>query len=159
VLPRLFAFTPGVVTIAFVCTHNAGRSQMAAAFFNAMVHPSCARAISAGTEPATAIHPVVIEAMAERKIDLATATPRRLTREILDGTQWVITMGCGDDPATTGLRRDEWQIADPAQRPLDEVRQIRDEIERKVWKLIVREGWVRLQPRGLMRALIARKPQ
>jgi arsenate reductase len=158
-LRQRFDSTRRVVKVAFVCVHNAGRSQMAEAFFNVMAHPAYACAISAGTDPAAAIHPDVIEAMRERKIDLAAATTRRLTREVLDGVQWVITMGCGDDPATAGVRRDEWQIADPADRPLDEVRKIRDEIEKRVWKLIVREGWVRLQPRGGVRALVTRKPQ
>ena len=130
---------------------------MAAAFFNVMAHPDCARAISAGTRPAERVHAEVVTVMHESRIDLSAAIPRQLTGELLDGVQWVITMGCGDDPATQGVRRDEWSIADPAGRPLDEVRAIRDDIEKRVWKLIVREGWVRLQPRGAMRALHARK--
>jgi arsenate reductase len=148
-----------VVAIVFVCVHNAGRSQMAAAFFNAMAHPSCARALSAGTQPAAQVHPNVVAVMAERQIDLTEAKPQRLTAELLEGVRWVITMGCGDDPAIQGVRRDEWSFADPAGKVLEDVRIIADEIEECVWKLIVREGWVRLQPRGVMRALHARKPQ
>jgi arsenate reductase len=148
-----------VTTIVFVCVKNAGRSQMAEAFFNAMAHPSLARAISAGTQPAAAVHANVVAVMAERHLDLSAATPRRLTSDILDGTQWVITMGCGDDAAVHGVRRDDWTIADPADQPIEAVRAIAQDIENRVWKLIVREGWVRLQPRGLMRALHARKPE
>jgi arsenate reductase (thioredoxin) len=131
---------------------------MAAAFFNVMAHPAYARAISAGTDPGEHVDAQVVVAMNERKIDLSCATPRKLTPEILDGVQWVVTMGCGDDPTTHGVRRDEWTIADPHGLPLDEVRAIRDEIEKRVWRLIVREGWVRLQPRGQMRALHAHRP-
>ena len=147
-----------MTTIVFVCVHNAGRSQMAAAFFNAMAHPSLARAVSAGTQPAAAVHANVVAVMAERRIDLSAATPRALTQDLLDGGQRIITMGCGDDATIQGVRRDDWLIADPADQPLEAVRAIADDIEKHVWRLIVREGWVRLQPRGLMRALHARKP-
>jgi arsenate reductase len=139
----------GLSTIVFVCVHNAGRSQMAEAFFNAFCHPECAHAISAGSDPAHAIHPNVLIAMREKEYDLAARQPQRLTEEMLRGVQSVVTMGCGDDPAVQGVRREDWQIADPAEAPLEEVRRIRDEIERKVWKLVVKQGWVRLQPRAL----------
>jgi arsenate reductase len=138
-----------VTTIVFVCVQNAGRSQMAAALFNAMAHPSCARALSAGTQPAARVHEHVVTVMRERNIDLSAAVPQKLAPEILDGAQWVVTMGCGDHPAASGVRRDEWTIADPEGRTLDEVRAIRDELEELVWRVIVREGWVRLQPRAL----------
>jgi protein-tyrosine-phosphatase len=132
---------------------------MAAAFFNAMAHPAHARAISAGTQPAAQVHANVIAVMFERSLDLSAARPQTLTPDLLDGVQWVITMGCDDDPSVQGVRRDEWRVADPVDQPLDAVRVIADQIERHVWKLIVREGWVRLQPRGTMRALHARKPE
>jgi arsenate reductase len=144
--------------LVFVCTGNAGRSQMAAAFFNAMAHPS--HAFSAGTVPAAEMDANVVAVMAERRIDLGTARPRPLTPDLLEDTPWLITMGCGNDYTSVPVaRRDEWQIDDPARQPIELVREIADVIERRVWKLIVREGWVRLQPRGEMRALHARKPE
>jgi arsenate reductase len=146
-----------VTTLVFVCVHNAGRSQMAAAFFNAMANPMLAGAVSAGTQPAAKVHATVVAVMAERGIDLSAALPQRLTSELLDGTQWLITMGCGDDGGVYGIRRDDWPTPDPANQSLEAVRGIALEIENRVWKLVVREGWVRLQPRGVMRALHARR--
>ncbi len=131
---------------------------MAAAFFNTMAHPSHARALSAGTQPSDAVDATVVAVMAERRIELGAEPPRALTPELVAGSQWVITMGCGDDANVQGVRRDDWPVADPAGQPIEVVRAIADDIEKRVWKLIVREGWVRLQPRGMMRALHARKP-
>ena len=123
---------------------------MAEAFFNAYCHPECARAISAGTAPADEIDPNVLVAMREIQFDLASQRPKRLTADLVQEVQSVITMGCGDDPAVHGVRREEWPIDDPHGASLDDVRRIRDDLKRRVWKLVVREGWVRLQPRALM---------
>src|SRR3990170_3931773 len=92
-------------TVIFACVHNAGRSQMAAAFFNEMADPTRARAISAGTKPGTRVHPEVLETMREAGIDLASATLRLLTSELASQAQLLITMGCGDEcPVVPGLR-------------------------------------------------------
>jgi arsenate reductase len=122
---------------------------MAAAFFNAMSHPDCARAISAGTAPAERVFEEVVTAMHERKLDLAAARPQKVTPELIERVEWIITMGCGEVAAAAGRRVDDWSIEDPARASADEVRLIRDTIEQRVWKLIVREGWVRLRPRAL----------
>lgn len=129
-------------TIVFACVQNAGRSQMAAAFFNRIADPSEARAVSAGTRPAEHVHPVVVEAMQQIGIDLATATPQRLTREIAEQAHLLITMGCGDEcPVVPGLRRDDWPLPDPHGQPIERVRGIRDEIEARVRALVAAEGW------------------
>ncbi len=131
-----------VKTVLFACTHNAGRSQMAAAFFSALVDPAAARAVSAGTEPAERVHPEVVTVMREVGIDLTGATPRRLTDDLAAGAQWLITMGCGDAcPVVPGARRDDWPVEDPKGQPLERVRAIRDGIRTRVEKLIATEGW------------------
>ncbi len=128
-------------TFIFACIHNAGRSQMSAAFFNQLADPSKARAISAGTQPAAQVHPVVVEVMREVGINLATAQPRKLTPELAKGAAMLLTMGCGDEcPYVPGLRRDDWPLPDPKGKPLEEVRAIRDEIRRRVWELLREEG-------------------
>src|SRR6266545_4262707 len=100
--------------VVFACVHNAGRSQIAAAFFNALANPKRARAVSAGTEPADRVHPEVV------------------------------TMGCGEAcPFVPGLKRDDWPIEDPKGKPLERVRKIRDEIRQRVERLIDKEGWRR----------------
>jgi len=130
-----------VRTFIFACIHNAGRSQMSAAFFNQLADPSKARAISAGTQPAAQVHPVVVEVMREVGINLATAQPRKLTPELAKGAAMLLTMGCGDEcPYVPGLRRDDWPLPDPKGKPLEEVRAIRDEIRRRVWELLREEG-------------------
>ena len=129
-----------MVTVLFACVHNAGRSQMAAAWFNRLVDASKARAASAGTQPAEQVHPVVVEAMREVGIDLSTARPRRLTTSAAESAQWLITMGCGDAcPVVPGVRRDDWALDDPAGLPLSRVRSIRDDIKRRVQAFIDRE--------------------
>ena len=134
----------GVTTVLFACVHNAGRSQMAAAWFNALADPVKARAISAGTDPGTRLHPEVIEVMDEAGIDLAGASPQRLTEEIAQQAQLMITMGCGDEcPVIPGTKRDDWLLEDPRGQPVARVRQIRDEIGQRVRALIEREGWTR----------------
>jgi arsenate reductase len=126
-----------VITVLFACVHNAGRSQMAAAFFNALADPSKARAISAGTHPADLVHPVVVEAMREVGLDVSRATPRRLTPEFAREAQWLVTMGCGDEcPVVPGVARDDWPLDDPADQPIERVREIRDEIRSRVVRLI-----------------------
>lgn len=131
-----------MVTVLFACTHNAGRSQMAAALFNLAADPARARAISAGTRPAARVHPRVVAAMLDLGIDLAGATPQRLTPALAARPNWLVTMGCGEEcPVVPGVRREDWPIADPKERSADEVRAIRDEIGRRVGALIDREGW------------------
>jgi len=123
--------------IIFACVHNAGRSQMAAAFFNQLADPLKARAVSAGTEPGLRVHPEVLEVMQEIGIDLSEAKPQKLTDELVQRAQLLITMGCGDKcPYVPGLRTDDWPLPDPKGRPLDVVRAVRDEIRERVTRLI-----------------------
>jgi len=131
-------------TVIFACVHNAGRSQMAAAFFNQLADPGHARARSAGTQPAQHVHPEVVAVMQEAGIDLSTAQPTRLTDELAAGTQLLITMGCGETcPVIPGLRRLDWDLPDPKGKPIEHVRVIRDEIRAQVKHLIAAEGWQR----------------
>ncbi|NOK39305.1 arsenate reductase ArsC [Corallococcus exercitus] len=131
-------------TVIFACVHNAGRSQMAAAFFNLLADPSKARAVSAGTQPGTRVHPEVQAAMAEVGIDLSDARPQRLTEELAQGARWLITMGCGDAcPYVPGLKRDDWPLEDPKGKPVERVREIRDDVRARVLALLNREGWSR----------------
>ena len=121
----------------FACVHNAGRSQMAAAFFNQFAESATARAVSAGTSPGDRVHPEVVEVMKEVGIDLSAAVPQKLTTELASGADMLITMGCGDEcPYVPGLRRDDWPLDDPKGQSLDEVRRIRDEIRRRVIDLL-----------------------
>jgi arsenate reductase len=130
-----------VTTVVFACVHNAGRSQMAAAFFNALADPARARAISAGTNPGTRVHPEVVQVMRESHIELEGARPQRLTADLAAGAQLLITMGCGDEcPYVPGLDRDDWPLEDPKGKPLDEVRRIRDEVKARVEALIAERG-------------------
>jgi arsenate reductase (thioredoxin) len=131
-------------TILFACVHNAGRSQMAAAFFNAMADGGRARAVSAGTQPGDRVHPEVVAAMKEVGIDLSKAKPQRLTMDLAKQGSLLVTMGCGDAcPVVPGLRRDDWPLTDPKGKPHDEVRRIRDEIRGRVAALVAAEGWSR----------------
>ncbi|HSF18009.1 MAG TPA: arsenate reductase ArsC [Vicinamibacteria bacterium] len=131
-------------TVLFACTHNAGRSQMAASIFNSIVQPGSARAISAGTEPATSVHPEVREAMTELGIDLSEARPQLLTEKLASSAQVLVTMGCGERcPVIPGIEREDWELPDPKGRPLEEVRAIRDDIRKLVEKLISTRGWSR----------------
>ena len=127
-------------TVIFACVHNAGRSQMACAFFNALADSSKARAVSAGTRPGTQVHPEVVAAMLEVGIDLSTVKPQLLTAEMARDADLLITMGCGDEcPVVTGLRRDDWLLSDPKGLPPERVRQIRDEIRVRVAALVTAE--------------------
>jgi arsenate reductase len=131
-------------TVIFACVQNAGRSQMAAAFFGQLADPGLARAVSAGTRPAVHVHPEVLAAMREVGFDLSRAKPMLLTPELAQGTQWLITMGCGDEcPVVPGVRRDDWPLADPAGLGAERVREIRDEIRERVRSFVAREGWSR----------------
>ena len=126
-----------MTTVIFACVHNAGRSQMAAAFFNRFADPRKARAASAGTEPVGHVHPEVIIVMREAGIDLGAAVPQRLTNELAAGANWLITMGCGEScPVIPGARRDDWPIDDPAGQPIRVVRRIRDDIRERVTRFI-----------------------
>ena len=131
-------------TVIFACVHNAGRSQMAAAFFDDMADPAAARAVSAGTRPGDRVHPEVVEAMREVGIDLGRATPRLLTDDMARGADTLVTMGCGDAcPFVPGLTREDWPLDDPKGKPLDQVRRIRDEIRGRVEQLLRARGWAR----------------
>ncbi|HYC78536.1 MAG TPA: arsenate reductase ArsC [Planctomycetota bacterium] len=131
-------------TALFACVHNAGRSQMAAAFFNRLADPAKARGVSAGTQPGARVHPEVVEAMAEAGVDLRSATPTRLTDDLARGATLLVTMGCGEAcPHVPGLVREDWPLPDPKGRPVDEVRAVRDEIARRVAELVARMGWGR----------------
>jgi arsenate reductase len=131
-------------TIIFACIHNAGRSQMAAAWFTALADPTKARAISAGTDPGTRVHPEVLEAMREVGVDLSDRTPQKLTDDLARGAQLLITMGCGEQcPVVPGLRRDDWPLEDPKGKAIERVREIRDDVRARVLALLRREGWAR----------------
>jgi len=134
-----------VTTVIFACVHNAGRSQMAAAFFNRLADPTQARAVSAGTEPGERVHPEVVDVLAEKGIDVAQAKPQKLTEALAREAQLLITMGCGDQcPIVPGLARDDWPLEDPKGKPRDRVRAIRDDIEARVRTLLSSRGWLRL---------------
>ncbi|HEY4358385.1 MAG TPA: arsenate reductase ArsC [Acidobacteriaceae bacterium] len=127
--------------VIFACVHNAGRSQMAAAFFNHFADLTKAEAISAGTEPGLRVHPEVLAVMQEVGIDLSKAKPQKLTEELAREAQLLITMGCGDKcPYVPGLRRNDWPLRDPKGLPADEVRTIRDEVKARVKNLIEAES-------------------
>lgn len=131
-----------MTTVIFACVHNAGRSQMAAALFNALADPEKARALSAGTAPGSRVHPEVLAVMREVGSDLSAAVPQLLTPALAVQAQWLITMGCGDEcPVVPGARRDDWPLEDPKGKPVDEVRRVRDEIRARVEALIDAQGW------------------
>jgi arsenate reductase len=131
-------------TVIFACVHNAGRSQMAAAFFNRWADPTKARALSAGTQPGERVHPEVVDVLHEKEIDLSQAKPQRLTDELARQAQLLVTMGCGDQcPAVPGLARDDWPLEDPKGKPRERVREIRDDIEQRVRALLGAKGWMR----------------
>jgi arsenate reductase len=131
-------------TVIFACIHNAGRSQMAAGWFNALADAAKALAVSAGTEPAARVHPEVLEAMREVGIDLTGKQPQKLTDELARDAQMLVTMGCGEQcPVVPGLRRDDWPLEDPKGKPIERVREIRDQVRAQVVELLRREGWGR----------------
>ena len=133
---RSEGFKSGVPEVLFVCVHNAGRSQMAAALLNrrslGAVHVR-----SAGSAPASEINPAVIQAMEEIEIDMNEQFPKPLTDDVVRAADVVVTMGCGDAcPVYPGKRYLDWELADPAGKSLPEVRAIRDEIDRRVQDLV-----------------------
>jgi arsenate reductase len=119
-------------TVLFVCVHNAGRSQMAAALLDRHAEGRV-RVLSAGSAPADSVNPAVVEAMAEVGLDLSKEFPKPLTTEAVQESDVVITMGCGDAcPVFPGKRYLDWQLEDPAGKGVDAVRPIRDDIDRRV---------------------------
>jgi arsenate reductase len=126
--------------VLFVCVHNAGRSQMAAGFLRSLAGDGV-DVFSAGSEPAGQVNPVAVQAMAERGIDISSNRPRLLQDSNVAEADVVITMGCGDAcPFYPGKRYEDWELDDPAGRPLTEVRRIRDEIEQRVNHLVSELG-------------------
>lgn len=125
-----------MATVLFVCRQNAGRSQMSAALLERRAGGRH-HALSAGTTPADRVHPQVVEVMRELDINLAGRKPRVLTQELAQQADLVITMGCGDEcPYIPGKRYIDWDLPDPSGRPLDEVRSIREDIDRRIRELI-----------------------
>jgi arsenate reductase (thioredoxin) len=125
-------------TVLFICGHNSGRSQMAEAFFNQMAKGK-AKAISAGSQPAKKVNPVVVEVMQEAGIDISQNKPKLLTLEMMEGITLAITMGCENAcPYTTAETRD-WELEDPKDKSIEQVRKIRDEIHLRVKRLL--EDW------------------
>jgi arsenate reductase (thioredoxin) len=130
--------------VIFACVHNAGRSQMAAAFFSALADPTLAEAVSAGTQPGERVHPEVVDVMRAVGIDLSANVPQRLTGELARSATLLVTMGCGDAcPYVPGLERDDWPLRDPKGLPSDQVREIRDQIRDRVSSLVDARGWRR----------------
>jgi arsenate reductase len=125
-----------MMRVLFVCLHNAGRSQMSQALFERAAN-GAHEARSAGTTPGDQIHPEVLQVMAELDIDLYDRKPQRLTTELAEWADVVVTMGCGDQcPVIPGKRYIDWELGDPQGKPVNEVRQIRDEIQRRVAALL-----------------------
>jgi protein-tyrosine-phosphatase len=126
--------------VLFLCTHNAGRSQMAMGFFKHLAGDR-ADVYSGGSEPADHVNAAAVEAMAENGIDITAEQPKRWTDEMLYAADVVVTMGCGDTcPVLPGRRYEEWLLPDPAGRSVDAVRPIRDEIEHRVRRLLEELG-------------------
>jgi arsenate reductase len=130
--------------VLFACVHNAGRSQMAAAFLSQMADATRVQAVSAGTQPGERVHPEVVDVMREVGIDLTDRQPQRLTEELARSASLLITMGCGDEcPYIPGLPRDDWPLRDPKNLPMSEVRAIRDDVRDRVGALVASRGWQR----------------
>jgi arsenate reductase (thioredoxin) len=136
-------------TILFVCIHNAGRSQIAAAYFNDLADPARARATSAGTKPAERVHPEVVQVMRQVGVDLTDAKPQALTDENTRAANVLVAMGCGEEcPVVPGVRREDWELGDPKGLPLDQVRKIRDEVRARVERLVTDLGVARAATAG-----------
>jgi arsenate reductase len=126
--------------VLFVCLQNAGRSQISAALFNRRAGERHT-ATSAGTTPADRVHPVVVEAMREVGVELEDVTPRLLTTELAEAADVVVTMGCGDScPVIPGKTYVDWELPDPKDLPLEDVRGLRDDIDRRVESLLATLG-------------------
>ena len=133
--------------VIFACVHNAGRSQMAAAFFTELADPGKAAAVSAGTRPGDRVHAEVVEVMRELDIDLAGRRPQKLTEQLASDAFLLVTMGCGEEcPYVPGLKRDDWPLDDPKGQSLEQVRRIRDEVRDRVSALVDQYGWRRSTP-------------
>jgi arsenate reductase (thioredoxin) len=131
-------------SVLFACIHNAGRSQMAAAWFNRLADPEKARAISAGTAPGARVHPEVITAMNEVGVDLSLGTPQLLTDALAEQATLLITMGCGEAcPHVPGIERDDWPLEDPKGKSVERVREIRDDVRDRIAALVRARGWER----------------
>ena len=129
-------------TILFACVHNAGRSQMAAAWFNRLADTSTVRAVSAGTEPGPRVHPVVVDAMNEVGIDLSNERPTLLDQDLARTASLLITMGCGEAcPVVPGIERDDWPLEDPKGLSIEHVRKIRDDIRARIERLLGERRW------------------
>jgi arsenate reductase (thioredoxin) len=129
--------------VLFACVHNAGRSQMAAAWFNKICDRTKAHAISAGTQPGERVHPEVVQVMREEGIDLAGVKPQFLSEDIARRANLLVTMGCGDAcPYVPGLKKIDWPLTDPKGQSLDAVRAIRDEIRERVDALTTEHNWI-----------------
>ena len=127
-------------TVLFLCEHNAGRSQMAAGWLRHLAD-GAVEVMSGGSNPGASVNPAAVDAMAEVGIDVATQLPRRWTDADLGAADVVVTMGCGDTcPVLPGKRYEDWELPDPAGRPLEFVREVRDSIEARVRDLIARLG-------------------
>jgi arsenate reductase len=130
-------------TVLFACVHNAGRSQISAAWFNQLCDPNKAVAVSAGTQPAEKAHPEVVTVMQEVGIDLSSAKPQLLTAEHAGRATLLVTMGCGDTcPYVPGLEKIDWPLPDPSGQPIEAVRRIRDEIRGRVLTLATERNWL-----------------
>lgn len=126
--------------VLFLCVHNAGRSQMAAGWMRQLAGGSV-DVLSGGSEPATSVNPMAVQAMSEVGIDISNQSPQIWTDEIVRTADVVITMGCGDVcPVYPGRRYEDWELTDPAGQPIEVVREVRDEIERRVRGLIASLG-------------------
>ena len=133
-------------TVLFACVHNAGRSQIAAAYFNQLADPSKARAISAGTMPGERVHPEVETVLRERGLELGATKPRLLTPELAAKAGLLITMGCEEQcPVVPRVERQDWPLTDPKGLPPPRVRAIADDIARRVAELIRERGWEKTQ--------------
>jgi protein-tyrosine-phosphatase len=127
-------------SVLFVCVHNAGRSQMAAGFLTRLAGDAV-EVRSAGTAPADEVNPAVVEAMREVGVDLSAETPKVLTADAVQASDYVITMGCGDEcPFFPGRTYLDWELADPAGQGVEAVRPIRDEVRRRVEDLLAQLG-------------------
>ena len=130
-------------TVLFACVHNAGRSQMAAAWFNKVCDRKKARAISAGTQPGERVHLEVVQTMLEVGIDLTDVKPRLLTGELAREATLLVTMGCGDAcPFVPGLKKLDWPLLDPKGQAVETVREIRDDIRSRVAELAAERSWL-----------------
>jgi arsenate reductase (thioredoxin) len=130
-------------TVLFACAHNAGRSQMAAAWFHKMCDRTKARAISAGTQPGERVHAAVVKAMREEGIDLDGLKPQFLSEELARQATLLVTMGCGDAcPYVPGLKKLDWPLQDPKGQPIESVRKVGDEIRERVVALAMERDWL-----------------